>query len=341
LYNQPSLTPENPDWASEAGVLESVAAVGEALQARGHRSQVLAVESLPQFLDALASLPQFDVAVNLFEGLAGVGRGESEITGLCELAGLRLTGSPAECLGLVRDKARTKWLLAGAGIATPPFAWIDVNDRIDQGCLSQLLSTGPLIVKPAHEDGSLGIGLESVVRDFAALERQIHRIRERYGPVMVERFIVGREFNAAIIALPTTELLPLAEIEFRGPGPAGWQMVTYEAKWAAGSEADRATPACCPAQVDADTAAKIGHAALAAFRVAGCRDYARVDLRMDDQGRLYVLEVNGNPDIGPTAGFARSLRAAGMAYADFVERLVQTASERHAGKPIIDAHSPV
>jgi D-alanine-D-alanine ligase len=135
-----------------------------------------------------------------------------------------------------------------------------------------------------------------------------------------------------VIALPEPELLPLAEIEFSGSGPAGWQIVAYDAKWIAGGEADRATPARCPAQIDAAPAKRIGRVALEAFRIAGCRHYARVDLRMDQAGQLYVLEINANPDIGPSAGFARALRAAGIDYETFVERMVRTASETRAAQ---------
>jgi D-alanine-D-alanine ligase len=329
LYNEPTLPRDDPDWAQEAGVLESVEAVTAALVNRGHRVRSLGASASPrELVETLAALNPPDVVFNLFEGYGGVGHGEAEITGLVELLGHPLTGSPAECLALVRDKARTKWLLGGAGIPTAPFRLIGADDPLDRDDLARLLAEGPAIVKPAHEDGSLGIGTESIVSDLAALERQLARIREAYGPALVERFIVGREFNAAIIALPEAVLLPLAEIEFSGPGPAGWQIVTYDAKWAIGSAADRQTPARCPADVDPTTAAEIGRVALAAFRLVGCRDYARVDMRVDEEGRVYVLEVNGNPDIDPSAGFARSLKAGGISYEEFVERLVQTAAAR-------------
>ncbi len=324
LYNEPILSADDPDWASEAGVLESVEAVSDALLARGHAVRRSPVGSSPsELLGPLSRITPPDVVFNLFEGLSGVGRGESEIAGLVELLGHSLTGSPAECLALVRDKARTKWLLSGAGLSTPAFLLVAADEPVDGDQLDALLAQGPLIVKPAHEDASLGIGPESVVTQFEALLRQIERVRDRYGPVLVEQFIVGREFNAALLAIDKPGLLPLAEIEFALDGPPGWQIVTYEAKWAAGSVADRGTPARCPAQVDATTAERIGKIALAAFRLTGCRDYARVDLRMDGQGRVYVLEVNANPDIGPTAGFARALRAGGWSYEDFVDRLVQ------------------
>jgi D-alanine-D-alanine ligase len=331
LYNEPTLPADDPDAAAEAGVLESVASVGAALVAASHTVRHLAVgPSLEVLLEDLARLRPPDVVFNLFEGLGGVGRGEAEITGLVELLGHPVTGSRAECLGLVRDKARTKWMLAGAGLPTPDFVLVRPDEPIDERRLQNLLADGPAIIKPAHEDASQGIHSQSIVTDWRQLVRELEAVRARYGPALVERFIVGREFNAAILAVPEPESLPLAEIEFSGDGPAGWQIVTYEAKWAIDSAADRATPARCPARVDAATAERIGRIALGAFQLTGCRDYARVDLRMDDRGQVFILEVNGNPDIGPGAGFARALKAAGIEYADFIDRLVNNALANHA-----------
>jgi D-alanine-D-alanine ligase len=167
-----------------------------------------------------------------------------------------------------------------------------------------------------------------VVTERQALLKQIETVRSRYGEVLVERFVVGREFNVAVLELDEPQVLPVAEIEFRSAGRAGWQIVTYDAKWAAGSRADLETPVRCPAQVDEKTGAHLRELALAAFRITGCRDYARVDMRMDGYGGVFVLEVNGNPDIGPSAGYARALAAAGYEYDDFIERLTCRAYER-------------
>jgi D-alanine-D-alanine ligase len=328
LYNEPALAADDPDYASEAGVLDSVAAVDEALAAAGHRSRHLSVRSLPGLLDDLKRLPAPDVVFNLFEGFAGVGRGEAVVAGLVELLGYPLTGSRGQCLDLVRDKAQTKWLLAGAGWPTARFELISPAQRLPERKLRALLDDGPAIVKPAHEDASLGIGPQSVVGDYAALTAQVNEVRSRYGAVLVEQFVAGREFNAAILALPEAKLLPLAEIEFDKSVPATEHLVTYAAKWAAGSAADLATRPRCPADVSAGLAERIGAAALGAFRATGCRDYARVDMRVDSDENVYILEVNGNPDIGPAAGFARALTTSGMQYGEFVDRLVRCAGTR-------------
>ena len=326
LYNEPALAADDPDWAAEIGVLDSVETVSAALLTHGHVVRKLGLASdTSNLLEALAGVGRPDVVFNLFEGLGGVSRGEAEVAGMIELLGYPLTGCPAECLGLVRDKARTKWLLLGAGLPTARFLLIRPGESLDESALAALLAQGPVIVKPAHEDASLGVDSESIVTEWEPLVRRVEYVRGRYGAMLVEQFIVGREFNAAVIALDEPECLALAEIEFSGPGAKGWQIVTYDAKWAPGSSDDETTPARCPARVDAATARRIEDLAVAAFRLTGCRDYARVDLRMDSRGQIFVLEVNANPDIGPTAGFAPALAVSGIGYDEFIDRIVRTA----------------
>ena len=118
-----------------------------------------------------------DVVFNLFEGFGGVGRGEAHIAGLVELLGYPITGSPPDCLALVRDKARTKWLLAGAGLPTPEFRLVPADGPLDAGQFASLLAGGPAIVKPAHEDASQGIENESIVSELASLLRRVERVR--------------------------------------------------------------------------------------------------------------------------------------------------------------------
>ncbi len=326
LHNTPALPPDHPDYASEAGVLESVAAVMAALRVAGHEAQTLGIATLADLLAELPRLGQPDVVFNLFEGFAGVGRGEALVAGWIEALGHALTGSDPGALELVRDKARVKWLLRGAGLPTADFVLVAPDRPLPEVELTALLAAGPAIVKPAHEDASLGIGPHSVVSDRRALDEQIAEVRARYGAVLVERFIAGREFNAAVVALPEPRLLPLAEIEFSAALLPRERLVTYAAKWDAGSAADLATAPRCPARVNDNLGRRIEQAALAAFEATGCRDYARVDLRVADDEGIYILEINGNPDIGPSAGFARALGAAGIQYDEFVDRLV-----RHAG----------
>lgn len=329
VYNEPQLPADHPDAASERGVLDSVTAIERALAARDHKPRRLGLALGPRPLtEVLQRALPCDVAFNLCEGFGGVGQGESQVAGILEMFGVPITGSPSECLALVRHKARTKWLLSGAGLPTPEFCLIGPDQPVERASYVALLGKGPVIVKPAHEDASLGISAESVVTDFGALQRQIERTRERYGPVLIEQFIEGREFNAAVIALPEPTALPLSEIVFQPRNSSDWSIVTYDAKWDVGSQADLRTPPRCPADVAPPLADRIRQIALGAFQVTGCRDYARIDLRVDQQNRIFILEVNGNPDLSPAAGLARAAEAQGIAYDDLVCGIVDQAARR-------------
>lgn len=328
VFNEPLLPPDHTDYAQEAGVLEAVEAVEAALAKARHRAGRLAIREPLDLAGALRSC-RADVIVNLFEGLAGLAVGEWQATGLLELSRIPFTGSPSDCLSLVCNKARAKWLLAGAGLPTAAFQWVPAEGPAAVDRFESLLKLGPVIVKPAREDASLGIGPESVVTELAALDRQITSVRSRYGDVLVEQFIAGREFNVGIVGLPDPVALPLAEIEF-GSESNPWRVVTYDAKWTPDAADFHSTPARCPAVVDDELAEEIRRVSHAAFCLLGCRDYARVDLRVDQAGRPYILEVNANPDISPSAGLARAVRASGMDYNDFIVRLVETAADRRA-----------
>lgn len=322
LYNEPSLPKDHPDYLSESGVLESVEAVEAALVQGGHRASRLGVGKDPAAIVCALQTIDADCVVNLFEGLGGVGAGEAQVTGILELLGIPFTGCGSKCLALVREKALTKWLLLGAGLPSAAFHPIEANQPIDVQQFASLLAAGQVIVKPAHEDGSLGIGPESIVSDEETLLRQIESVRQRYGAVLVEQYIAGREFNVGVLALPEPAALPLAEIEFI-PGIA--PIVSYDAKWTPEAPEFDGTPARCPAEVSPELVGEIRRVALAAFRITDCRHYARVDLRVDAAGRPYILEVNGNPDISPSAGLARQIRTSGLRYEDFVCRMVEAA----------------
>jgi D-alanine-D-alanine ligase len=329
LYNKPARSPDHPAYEQEAGVLESVAAFREVLAADGHAvSEFALADSLGALIGAVES-ERPDVIVNFCEEFGGTTAGEIYVAGLLETFKIPYTGSPPECLALGRDKAHAKWLLAGAGLPTAPFVRINRGEPLPENLLIDWLADGPLFVKPAAEDASLGIDHDSVVSDWPATRRQATAIVDRFGAALIERYIDGREFNVGVVALPDLQVLPLAEIEFQvGPGKLRWPIVTYQGKWDMETVEDLATQPHCPANVEPALATAITEAATAAFRLLGCRDYARVDMRVDRAGRIFILEVNANPDAGPHAGLAKALRVAGIEYNDFVRRLTATAAAR-------------
>jgi D-alanine-D-alanine ligase len=132
-----------------------------------------------------------------------------------------------------------------------------------------------------------------------------------------------------VIALPDPTALPVAEIVYR-MAPGQWPILTYGAKWDVGSAEDLASLPRCPAEIGPVLADRLGALAVSAFRACGCRDYARVDFRMDTRGEPMILEVNPNPDVDPHAGLARAMNVSGRDWGDTIASLARQAMERGA-----------
>ena len=147
---------------------------------------------------------------------------------------------------------------------------------------------------------------------------------------MIESYLPGPEYNIGVIALPEPKPLPVAQVVF-ADRPGLWPILTYSAKWVAGSDEDMASPIACPAPIEPELAARLGTLAVSAFRATGCRDYARVDFRLDGRGEPMILEVNPNPDLGPGAGWSRAARVSGIGYSEAVAAIARQALAR-AGK---------
>jgi D-alanine-D-alanine ligase len=331
VYNDPVLPAGHPDAASEADVIAVARGVSEALALHGFEPALLParppVRLVLEALDAIAPA----VVFNLIEGFGGVERHATHMTGLLELTGLPYTGSTVDALSICLSKGRAKALLRGSGLPTAPFFVIGPDDPIRSWDWP-----GPAIVKPDAGDGSLGIDQGSVVSDRPALEARVASLRESYGgDVLVEAYLPGPEYNVGLVALPDPEPLPIAEVVY-APGAGAWPILTYAAKWDEGSAEDRASPVRCPAAVERALADELGRLAVAAFRATGCRDYARVDLRLDGLGAPMILEVNPNPDIGRSAGWARAVQASGRDYAATVAAIARQALVR-VGKWGVDS----
>jgi D-alanine-D-alanine ligase len=188
----------------------------------------------------------------------------------------------------------------------------------------------PVIVKPSREDASVGISDESVVYSLAELRRQVRFIQEEFEqPALVEQYIEGREVNVAIMGNRKPVVLPISEIDFSGLTDDMHKIVSYDAKWMQGTVAFSGTQGICPAKVTAEEEALLKDIALRCYRVIGCRDYARVDIRLTRNKTPYVLEVNPNPDISDDAGFARSAMAYGLTFHQVVGKIVDYALERY------------
>lgn len=279
--------------------------------------------------DVVAALspyePEDTVVFNLCEAIAGdVGR-EAEAAAHLAARGFCFTGSPAATLALCQNKAQAKMHLLAAGFLTPAY---QVFHAAGEPVSSALRF--PLFVKPVAEDGSVGISQESVVTNEAALRTRVQYILDTYHePALVEEFIGGREFNISVWGNDPPEVLPLAELTYRNMANPLARVVTYAAKWEEDKPEYHDTPVTCPAQVDEPLSGRLRQMARAAYRVMGCRDYARVDIR-ERENVPYILEVNPNPSLSADAGFCKAARAAGYDYAEMAARLVALAWARGA-----------
>lgn len=329
LHNQPLLAANHPDADSEhtiVGIAEDIARIltsGEFVVRR------LGLGADPAVLWNELQEHRPDVVFNLFEGNLDNTETESYVAGLLDWAGIPYTGSPFQTLVLARAKHTTKFLLKGAGLPTANFLVVDELPMPD--CQLEY----PVIVKPAKQDASVGLDQESVCIDAPQLQRRVRYILETYGaPVLVEEYLSGREFNIALVELPDLQYLPPAEILFPQEKPGAWSILTYAGKWSPGTCDYDLTPPRYPADIPGAMARKLGRLAMKAYRLLGCRDYARVDMRMKANGKPYILEVNPNPEISTQAGFAGCLGSAKMPHRDFILRLARHAQTRqHAHKP--------
>ncbi len=329
LYNDPVLPKEHPDSESEHSIVEIAEAMASILKREKYRIAHLALKQDPTVLWTELHRIQPDVVFNLFEGTLQDTESESYVAGLLQWSGIPFTGSPLAALALARAKHTAKQLLRGAGLPTADFF------VVEELPVPPCPLTWPVIVKPAKQDASIGLAQDSVCTDQEQVEQRVGYILETYGaPVLVEEFIRGREFNVALLELPQLEYLPPAEIVFPEERPGFWPILTYDGKWKPGTSDYDTTPPKFPADLSAALQRKLGTLAMKAFRLFGCRDYARVDFRMRPTGKPFILEVNPNPEISAEAGFAGCLSSATLAHRDFIVRLVaQALSRKHQPRP--------
>jgi D-alanine-D-alanine ligase len=335
LYNKPVLSANHPNAQSEREVLCTVETVHETLVQAGFKVSRLGINHDPAALLAGLRAEKPNVVFNLFEGTGDDGNTEAYVAGLLEWLDVPFTGSPFQTLVLARNKHLTKSLFRGAGLPTPA-AFV-----VESLPIAACPLNWPVIVKPATQDASVGLDQGSVVTNQLRLEERVISLLESYGPpVLVEEFIHGRELNVALIEASDLFTLPISEVLFTDKDPEYWPIVTYDAKWRPGSRDFEATPPCYPAKVSPRLARRLTALARKAFRLLGCRDYARVDFRVRPTGKPYILEVNPNPDLSPAAGFAGGLTSAGITHAQFTVDLAQTALARRGQPPLNSAARP-
>ena len=307
-------------------IREEVGAIEDALRDCGFNPYVLSVDHFSRDLVALLFKLSPRFIFNLCEEINGKTELEMCVAGLLEMMGIPYTGSGPFALGLALNKFHVKRMLRASGLPSARGYLLGPGDKPDLKA-----ARFPVIVKPVHEDASLGINSSSLCRNTDELETQASYIHNIYGQeALVEEYLDGREFNVSVLGDRDARVLAISEIDFDGMPEGEPRIVSYRAKWDEDSDYFRGTKPVCPAEIPKRLEVRIRDIALRAYRCVGCRDYGRVDMRTDARGNLFVLEVNPNPDIAPSAGFARAATAAGFSYSDLIGRISQLALERGA-----------
>ena len=307
------------NWTAEdvSGVMTAVEDVVAIFSALGHDVRPVPVRHDYRWFQACRKA---DLVFNLCEGVEGVAMWEDHVVATLEFAGIPFTGCGSWTLAACRRKAVANAMLSQAGLPIPE--WVLGHGRPPDDFPL------PAIVKPAAEDASAGLDRASVVTDRKTLRARVAALTEQFDEVMIQRYIPGREFNIGFVGGRT---LAVAEIDFTGMPEGSWPILTYAAKWHAGTPEDLGSVPVCPALVSQRLADRLARTAEAAWRAMQGKGYGRVDLRVDDTGRPWVLDVNPNPDLTDEAGLARMARAAGWDYPELVRRIAEVALREAQG----------
>ena len=321
LFDGASAYATEPDML----ILGTVDAIRASLESEGNKVTLVPVHPDGKWIERVRR-GKYDLCFNMCEGIDGIATLEPAVIAVLELFGVPYTGSSSYTTNVCLRKHVVNTLLDRAGLPVPRFGVVKRGGALP--------SVGyPAICKPAAEDASLGIEQRSVVRNSRQMAERVHAMLESWEEIVVQRFIDGREVNVGILG---DTVLPIAEIDFGAMPDGKWKIITYQSKWETGSDEDLGAVPKCPAKLPKKQAQEIRDVALAAWKLVGGTGYGRVDMRIDAEGRPWILEVNANPDIAPDAGLARMAGVAGMPYSALIRdicqlglaRTFETASEK-------------
>jgi D-alanine-D-alanine ligase len=334
------------DALAEYDSLETIEALEGALQAGGH--QVIRLEADGAFLDAVR-LVDPDICFNIAEGLHGDSR-ESHVPAVLEMLGIPYTGSKVLTHAVGLDKAVTKRVWRDVGLPTAPF---QVMGHWGEELVSQL--TCPLFVKPIREGTGMGIDAGSIVYDEAALRERVRWVVEKYRqPALVEGYLSGREFTVGMIGnrlqpgeRPSNGLydergyhvFPVLEIDANVGAGQG----LYNAASKSFDPGEEGAPLyLCPADIPAELEAELKSLAVDAAGAVGALDLNRVDFRLGDDGRPYLLEINTLPGLNPiVSDICIMAQAEGLPYVDLINQILWLAVERYVKAGAANGRSSV
>lgn len=269
--------------------------------------------TLERFMPPNSQSSPSGIVFNCTTGIQGEFR-FTHVPAMLEMAGVPYTGSGPLGQGLMQDKVVTKMLIRGCGVPTPNFR------LMRRGTESMDDLRFPVIVKPRIEECSLGLQL---VYGPAQLKPAVETIVMQYGQdALVEEYIDGRELAIPLLGNEQLEVLPFVEVDF---GDRETRLFSWEEK----SRAVAMSPPICPAQIGDGLREVLADVSVATFRTCQCRDFARVDIRIDGSGKPFVLEINAMPSLAPTGFFALAAKMNRESYSSLINRMLDIAHARY------------
>jgi len=270
-----------------------------------------------------------DIVFNVAECANGSSR-EAQIPAMLDMLQIPYTGSDPLTLTTCLDKARTKEILSYHRIPTSKFLLIESIDD-----LAYFNLNFPVMIKPVAEGSSKGIFNSSLVSNISELNDRLKSNLEIYNqPFLVEEFLPGREFTVALLGNNSdTEVLPIIEINLHELPKELAPIYSYEAKWIADTRDNPLNIFSCPAKIDKDLRDKIESIALKTYKVLRCRDWSRIDIRLDADGEPNIIEINPLPGILPdpkdNSCFPKAARVRGISYEEMINKVLLTAAKRY------------
>jgi D-alanine-D-alanine ligase len=306
---------ETAPWKTEYDVLRTLR------DELGHEVHPLGIK------DDLAGIRQANeelkphIAFNMLEAFHEVGTFDQNVVSYLELLRLSYTGCNPRGMLLARDKALSKKLLHYHRVPLPEFA---VVARSRKPRLPKRL-TFPLIVKPLTQESSIGIAQASVVPDDAKLRERVQFIHESIRTdAIIEQFVEGRELYCGIIGNQRVQILPVWEMTFAKMPESQHRIATERVKWNAKYQVKMGIDTGPAAGLPEGVTEQIRHITRRVYKILELSGYARIDLRLDETGRVYVLEANPNPQIARKEDFAESAASAGLPYPALLQRILTT-----------------
>ncbi len=331
----PPAPPAADDAYAEWDSPETIDAVARALSDFG---EVIRLEADQDFPERLRDARP-DIVFNIAEGFAGPNR-EAHVPAICEFYAVPYSGSDPFTLSLCLHKARTKQLLGASGVPTATFELVESEAQLEAFAAGGGARTAgeplrfPLFLKPVQEGSSKGITERNFVRDDRELlERGRELLRLYAQPVLIEEYLPGAEFTCGVLGNgEAARVLPLVGMRFDTLPDGAVPVYGFEAKWLWDTRERPLEIFECPARVPESLRSAIETTVFRAYHAVGCRDWARLDVRLDAEGRPNIIEINPLPGILPDPAdnscLPKAARAAGLSYDELIQACLMHAAQR-------------